>query len=190
MERLEYESSGFKNLLFQSAQYDSEVQMSERANPHGVLKALNSTNLQGIANTMLSAVGSSSEAPLSFDSTLQAATSLQQWDVPVSPLDSSPSATVFRAFQSLDTSSSLSEVACCIDDCLLHTLNNLVETGQSAIKLRNSMRALGIMTEISDVLQSSSPDAMQEAWETIMARSSWLKTERCVPRYLRTWNRY
>lgn len=182
MERLEYESSGFKNLLFQSAQYDSEVQMSERANPHGVLKALNSTNLQGIANTMLSALGTSSEtqAPLSIDSTLQAATSLQQWDVPVSPLDSSPSATVFRVFQSLDTSSSLSEVACCINDCLLSTLNNLVETGQSAIKLRASMRALGIMTEISDVLQSSSPEAIQEAWKSIMTRSSWLKTERYV----------
>jgi len=181
MERLEYESSDFKNLLFQSAQYDSEVQISERANPYGVLKALNSTNLQGIANTMLSALGSSTESPLSFDSTLQAATSLQQWDVPVSPLDYSPSATVFRAFQSLDTSSSWSEVACCIDDCLLNTLNNLVETGPSAIKLRTSMRALGIMTEISDVLQSSSPEAMQESWKTIMARSKWLKTERYVP---------
>jgi ataxia telangiectasia mutated family protein len=181
MERLEYESSGFKNLLFQSAQYDSEVQMSERANPHGVLKALNSTNLQGIANTMLSAVSNSGEAPLSFDSTLQAATSLQQWDVPMSPLYSSPSATVFRAFQSLDKSSSLSEVNCCIDECLLSTLNDIVGTGQSTIKLRTYMRALGIMTEINDVLQSSSPEAMHEAWETITARSSWLKTERYAP---------
>lgn len=157
--------------------------MSERANPHGVLKALNATNLQGIANTMLSALGTSSEtqAPLSIDSMLQAATSLQQWDVPVSPLDSSPSATVFRVFQSLDTSSSLSEVACCINHCLLSTLDNLVETGQSAIKLRASMRALGIMTEISDVLQSSSPEGIQEAWKSITTRSSWLKTERYVP---------
>lgn len=178
MERLEYESSGFKNLLFQSAQYDSEVQMSERANPHGVLKALNSTNLRGIANTMLSAVGNSGETPLSFDSTLQAATSLQQWDVPLSPLDSSPSATVFRVFQSLDSSSSLPEVNYCIDNCLLSTLNSVVGTGQSAIKLRTSMRALGIMTEIRDVLHSSSPEAMQEAWETIKARSSWLNSER------------
>ncbi|KAJ5678082.1 uncharacterized protein N7477_003715 [Penicillium maclennaniae] len=177
MERLEYESSGFKNLLFQSAQYDSEVQLYERANPYEVLKALNSTNLRGIANTMRSAAGISGETPLSFDSTLQAATSLQQWEVPVSPSSSSPSATVFRVFQSLASSSSLSEVNHCIDECLLSTLNSVVETGQSAIKLRTSMRALGIMTEIRDILDSSSPEAMQEAWETITARSSWLKTE-------------
>lgn len=180
MERLEYESSGLKNLLFQSAQYDSEIQMSNNGNPYGVLKALNSTNLQGIANTMLSASGSARDIPVSFDSTLQAATSLQQWDISVSPLDSSSSATVFRAFQSLNTSSTLSEVTGCIDGCLLTTLNNLVETGHSAIQLRNMTRALGIMTEISDVLESSSPQAMQEEWKSIVTRSSWLKTERYI----------
>ncbi|KAF3385601.1 Serine/threonine-protein kinase tel1 [Penicillium rolfsii] len=177
MERLEYESSGLKNLLFQSAQYDSEVQMSDNPNPSGVLRALNSTNLQGIANTMLSASGSANNVPASFNSMLQAATSLQQWDIPVSPLDNSPSATVFRAFQSLNTSASLSEVAASLDNCLLTTLKTMSETGQSTIDLRNTMRALGIMTEMCDILQVSSAQEMKDEWEKIMARSSWLKTE-------------
>lgn len=178
MERLEYERSGFKNLLFQSAQYDSEIQMSDSANPYGVLRALNSTNLQGIANTMLSASNSAKEAPASVDSMLQAATNLQQWDIPVLPLDSSPSATVFRAFQSLNTSSSSSEVIACIDDCLLTILKGLTETGRTAIQLRTSMRALGIVTEISDVLQSASTEQIAEEWNNIETKSSWLKTER------------
>jgi ataxia telangiectasia mutated family protein len=178
MERLEYESSGLKNLLFQSAQYDSEVQMSDNANPFGVLRALNATNLQGIANTMLSASGSANNMPASFGSMLQAATSLQQWDIPVSSLDVSPSATVFRALQSLNTSASLSEVILSLDNCLLTTLKTLSESGQSTIELRNTMRALGIMTEISDVLQASSTQEMKDEWERIMDRSSWLKTER------------
>jgi ataxia telangiectasia mutated family protein len=178
MERLEYESSGLKNLLFQSAQYDSEVQMSDSPNPFGVLRALNATNLQGIANTMLSASGSATNVPASFDSMLQAATSLHKWDIPVSPLDVSPSATVFHAFQSLNTSASLSEVAVSLDNCLLTTLKTMSETGQSTIELRNTMRALGIMTEMSDVLQISSAQEMKDEWEKIMARSSWLKTER------------
>ena len=178
MERLEYESSGLKNLLFQSAQYDSEVQMSDNANPLGVLRALNATNLQGIANTMLSASGNANNMPASFDSMLQAATSLQQWDIPVPPMDVSPSATVFRALQSLNTSASLSEVILSLDNCLLTTLKNLSESGQSTIELRSTMRALGIMTEISDVLQASSAEEMKGEWEKIMDRSTWLKTER------------
>jgi ataxia telangiectasia mutated family protein len=178
MERLEYESSGFKNLLFQSAKYDSEMQMSDSAQSYGVLKALNSTNLQGIANTMLSASSCANDTSVAFDSTLQAATSLQKWDIPVSPYDASPSATVFRAFQSLNTSGSLLEVNQSIDSGLLTTLDSLVQTGRSAIQLRASMRALGIMTEMSDTLHASCSEEIAEEWHKIKARSSWLKTER------------
>ncbi|CAI7585737.1 unnamed protein product [Penicillium glandicola] len=177
MERLEYESSGFKNLLFQSAKYDSEIQMTGNAESYGVLKALNATNLQGIANTMLSASSSSNDAPVAFDGMLQAATSLQKWDIPVSPLDSSPSATVFRTFQSLNTSGSMLEVTSSIESGLLTTLGSLLKTSGSAIQLRSSMRALGIMTEINDTLHSASSDDMEKGWQDIMARSSWLKTE-------------
>ncbi|KOS46779.1 hypothetical protein ACN38_g2263 [Penicillium nordicum] len=177
MERLEYESSGFKNLLFQSAKYDSEIQMSDNAESYGVLKALNATNLQGIANTMLSASSSANDVPVAFDSMLQAATSLQKWDIPVSPLDSSPSATVFRTFQSLNTSGSLLEVTGSIESGLLATLGSLLKTGGSAIQLRSSMRTLGIMTEISDTLHCACSEDMEEGWQNIMARSSWLKTE-------------
>jgi ataxia telangiectasia mutated family protein len=163
MERLEYESSGLKNLLFQSAQYDSEVQMSDKANPVGVLRALNATNLQGIANTILSTSGSANNAPASVDSMLQAAISLQQWDIPVSTLETSPSATVYRAFQSLNTSASLSEVAASLENCLLSTVNTLTETGRSTIQLRQTMRVLGILTELDDVLQASSAEEMKAA---------------------------
>jgi ataxia telangiectasia mutated family protein len=178
MERLEYEGSGFKNLLFQSAQYDSGIQMSDSADSYGVLKALNATNLQGIANTMLSASSGTKDSPVAVDSMLQAATSLQNWDIPVSPLDASPSATVFRAFQSLNTSGSLLEVTNSVENGLLTTLDSLIENGRSAIQLRTSMRALGIMTEISDTLHSSSSEEIDAEWRKIMARSSWLKTER------------
>lgn len=188
MERLEYESSGFKNLLFQSAKYDSEIQMSDTAESYGVLKALNATNLQGIANTMLSASSSANDAPVAFDSMLQAATSLQNWDIPVSPLDSSPSATVFRAFQSLNTSGSLLEVTGSIENGLLTTLDSLLKTGRSAIQLRSSMRTLGVMTEISDTLHSSCPEEMEQGWQDIMARSSWLKTERYVLTFINLYN--
>ncbi|KAJ5098574.1 hypothetical protein N7532_005575 [Penicillium argentinense] len=177
MERLEYEGSGFKNLLFQSAQYDSEIQLLDNGNPFGVLKALNATNLQGISNTMLTASGTSKDTQIPSDSSLKAAMSLQQWDIPVSPLDSSPQATIFRAFQSLHTSSSLSEVVNCIDNCILTTLDGAIENGRSELQLRTAMRAMGILAEMGDVIQSPSPEDMQREWDKIIDRSSWLKTE-------------
>lgn len=178
MERLEYEGSGFKNLLFQSAQYDSEIQITEQASPVGVLRALNATNLQGIANTMLSSTSGAAELSFSSDSMLQGATSLQQWDIPVSPLNSSPSATVFRALQSLNTSSSVQEMFDCIDHSLLTSLKSLTDTGRSAIQIRTAMRGLGIMTEMSDVIRSKSSEEVAAEWKRILDRSAWLKTER------------
>ncbi|KAI9928198.1 Serine/threonine-protein kinase tel1 [Aspergillus wentii] len=176
METLEYESSGLKNLQFQSAQYDSEIQMSGGANTYGVLKALNSTNLQGIANSMFTAPGHLKDTTSSFDSMLQAATSLRQWDIPVPPLNPSSSATVFRAFQSLNTSGTLFEVSTSIEDSMLTTLDLLASTNRSAISLRTAMRVLGIMTEINDVVHASSSVELSQGWERIKARNFWLKT--------------
>lgn len=178
MERLEYESSGFKNLLFQSAQYDSEIQLSRDASMYGVVKALNSTNLQGIANSMFSAPSDSKDTSGAFDSMLQAATSLRQWDIPVSPMNHSPSATVFRAFQSLNTSGTLSEISTSIDECLLTTLNSLTSTSRSATFLRTAMKNLGIMTEINDVLCTTSLGDIEQEWQKIKDRNFWLKTAR------------
>ena len=179
MERLQHESSSFKNLLFQSAQYDSEIQMSADPNAFGVLKALNSTNLQGIANSIFSASGGGfKDTSSSFDSMLQAATNLRQWDIPVSPLNSSPSATVFRAFQSLNTSGSLTEASKSINECLLTTLESLTSTSRSAMSLRTAMRVLGVITEVSDVLDARSTEEINHEWEKIAARDSWLKTTR------------
>ncbi|KAE8360415.1 Serine/threonine-protein kinase tel1 [Aspergillus caelatus] len=177
MERLQHESSSFKNLLFQSAQYDSEIQMSADPNAFGVLKALNSTNLQGIANSIFSASGGGfKDTSSSFDSMLQAATNLRRWDIPVSPLNPSPSATVFRAFQSLNTSGSLTEASKSINECLLTTLESLTSTSRSAMSLRTAMRVLGVITEVSDVLDARSTEEINHEWQKIAARDSWLNT--------------
>ncbi|GIC89214.1 DNA-binding protein kinase TEL1 [Aspergillus udagawae] len=175
METLEHESSGFKNLLFQSAQYDSEIQMSGEADARGLLKALNSTNLQGIANSLTSTL-KGSKSSVSFDSMMQAAIDLRQWDLPVSPLNASPSAALFRAFQSLNTSRSLLDVSNSVNESLLAILGSLGSTSRSAMSFRAAMRDLGIVTEISDVLSAKSLEETSEEWRKIAERNSWLKT--------------
>ncbi|KKK13811.1 hypothetical protein ARAM_005379 [Aspergillus rambellii] len=172
METLEHESSGIKNLLFQSAQYDSQVQMTGCGNALGVLKALNSTNLQGIANSLFGVHGGSNDT----STLLQAATNLRQWDVPVSPFNPSPSATIFRAFQSLNAAGSLVDVSASIDECLMNSLDLIQSDRWSAMSLRTAMRVLGIMTEIGDILNSKSTEEINDEWQKVAARKSWLKT--------------
>ncbi|RDW63035.1 DNA-binding protein kinase TEL1 [Aspergillus mulundensis] len=175
METLEHESSGFKNLLFQSAQYDSQVQMAGTGNSYGVLKALNSTNLQGIANSMLGARGSSSDTAIPFDSMLKAATNLRQWDIPVSPLNTSPSATIFRAFQSINTPGPLVDMLASIDESFKTSLTLIDSDRRSAKSLRTAMRTLGVLTEIEEVLNSKSATELDQKWTKMSRRISWLK---------------
>lgn len=183
MERLDYESEGIKNLLFHSAQYDSEMQMSGNPNPYGVLKALNSTNLQGIASAMFSVPSDAKDGPASLDSMLQAATSLQQWDISVSPVNQSPPAIVFKVFQNLNTLGTMTEVLGSMDEYLLATLDLLANASRSANSVRAVMRALGTMTEIGDVLSSTSTEQIEEEWQKIMTRGVLMRTERYVPNF-------
>ncbi|KAI9370794.1 hypothetical protein BJX61DRAFT_514063 [Aspergillus egyptiacus] len=176
MEKLEHESSGFKNLLFQSAQYDSQVQMTGFGNTYGVIKALNSTNLQGIANSMLGALRNSSDSSVPFGSMLQAAANLRQWDIPVSPLNTTPSAMAFRAFQNLNSSGSLPDMRRSIDESLTNSLTLINSDNRSTMLLRNAMRVLGILTEFEDVLDSKSAEDINQQWLKIAARNSWLQT--------------
>ncbi|KAG2416391.1 hypothetical protein HFD88_007606 [Aspergillus terreus] len=177
METLERESSGFKNLLFQSAHYDSDIQMFGNGKALGVLGALNAVNLQGVANSMFSmAGGGSKDTSSSFDSMLKAATNLRQWDIPVSPLNLSPSATIFRVFQSLNTSSILEDAMTSIDESLLSILDLATSNSRSAMSLRTTMRVLGVMTEISDILRVRSAEEIESEWQKITVRNSWLKT--------------
>lgn len=109
---------------------------------------------------------------------LQSATSLRQWDIPVSPLNISPTATVFKVFQSLNTSATLTEVSNSLDECFLSTLDLLASTNRSSMSLRTAMRVLGVITEVDDVVNARSSEDINQAWMNIKDRNSWLKTTR------------
>ena len=177
MERLDYEGGGIKDLLFRSAQYDSEIQLSANANAHGVLQALNSTNLEGLASAMSSCPSDMEESPAAFDSMLQSATSLQQWDIPVPPISRSPSAVMFKVFQNLNSAGTLCEVFSSLDASFLAMLDLLANTDKSAHSLRAGMRTLGCLTEISDILSSTSSEQVHGEWQKVTMRKTLLQTE-------------
>ncbi|OJJ51010.1 hypothetical protein ASPZODRAFT_162899 [Penicilliopsis zonata CBS 506.65] len=175
MDKLSYESSALKNLLFQSAQYDSDVQMLGSADSQGVLKALNSTNLQGIASALYSGPGDTRDALTVSDSMIETATSLRRWDIAVPPSNYSSPAIVYRAFQNLNTSKTMFEASRAIDECLLETLDLLGSTTQSAGSLKEALKVLGLLADVNDVVCSTSPQCMDHEWQRIMSRKHLLR---------------
>jgi ataxia telangiectasia mutated family protein len=180
MEKLDYESAGYKNLVFQSAQYDSDVRLKGSGSTYGIIKALNATNLQGVASAVLSAPSNSEGRTASLDSLLSTAMSLQHWDIPVPPSHPSPTGVLFRAFQNMNTSGDKNEVLMFNNGCFLEILDHLSEKNRSVTSLRDSMRALGLLTEVDDVLRSTTSEQMEEMWERMTSRKAWLQGERYV----------
>ena len=178
-EKLDYECAGFKNLLFQSAQYDSDIRTVGKAQTHGIIKALNSTNLQGVASAMFSDLNNSEGRISSLDYLLSSAMNLQQWDIPVPPSHESATGVLFRAFKNLNTLEDKVQIVGCLDKCFMGILDDLL-VNRSVTSLRDSMRALSILSEVDEVMCSTSPEQVEEEWERIVSRKSWLHGERYV----------
>lgn len=178
LEKLDYESVGFKNLVFQSAQYDSDLRLDGKGNTHGLFKALNATNLHGVANAMLSIPNNTEGVSMDSDHLLSTAISLQQWDIPALPSEGSAMTVLFKAFQNLNTVDTMKDVLKFNDNCFLHILGQAQDTNRSVTALRDSMRALGLLTEVDDILRSTTSAQVEELWDRITLRTSWFQAEK------------
>ncbi|EGE85810.2 phosphotidylinositol kinase Tel1 [Blastomyces dermatitidis ATCC 18188] len=181
LEKLQHESAGvgFKNLSFQSANYEAEMKLSSaigETNSLGLIQALNATNFQGVASAMFTAPTSNGKRAEVFESMLSTSLYLQQWDIPVPSTSTSAAGNIFKALQSLNSSDDKLQVGRILDNCFSEVLGHF-EENQSHFELRTGMRAMGILAEIDEVMCSQNPDQLQDAWERIQARGSWLKFE-------------
>ncbi|EEP80156.1 conserved hypothetical protein [Uncinocarpus reesii 1704] len=177
--KLGYESSGLKNLAFQSAYYDTSMTIdgnSDDTSALGILKALNSTNFQGIANAMFRAPGVGERRPEVFDSMLSTALCLKQWDIPI-PNTTSPTGNIFKALQSLNTFEEKAQLVQVLDECFLDMLGCLSKENQSLSSLKDTMQALGVLSELDEILSSESYQQVADSWERVLNRSLWLKFE-------------
>ncbi|KKZ63614.1 hypothetical protein EMCG_02055 [[Emmonsia] crescens] len=180
LEKLQHESAGFKNLSFQSANYEADMRLSGaigETNTLGLIQALNTTNFQGVASAMFTTPTSNGKRAEVFENMLSTSLYLQQWDIPVPSTSSSAAGNIFKVLQSLNSSDDKMQVARILDNCFSEVLGHLLGENQSQVGLRTMMRAMGILTEIDEVMCSQNLDQLQDAWERIQSRDSWLKFE-------------
>ncbi|KAK2744363.1 Serine/threonine-protein kinase tel1 [Myotisia sp. PD_48] len=178
LKKLEHETSGLKNLFFQNADYDTNLKLACSPDDRSsleIVKALNYTNLQGLAASMFQSFPSGLGAE-AFDCMLSTNLYLQQWDIPV-PVTSSPTGTLFKALQGLNTLEDRVDIVQCLDDSFLEILGQVSEENQQLASLKSSMTALGILAEVDEILVSRTLPQVQEAWDRLIKRSAWLKFE-------------
>lgn len=179
MRQLDHEGNDFKKLSFQSAMFDSVIKAPDTNDQSGLLEALVSANMNGVARAVQAHlpldVGQPANSGISASLT---ALNLHQWDLPVSSTISDPPSLLFQVFRAANTSLNFMEVSTRLDQALLSLVKNIAQERPIGNTLRQSMSALAALTETKAVLSSRSADSLSTHLLALVKREEWQETEK------------
>lgn len=181
MDRLDYESAGFKSLSFRGAHFDSQLRQHNSASvshthAQGLIKSLTDLSLHGISHFLLSNQHAIGSGQGTIEAMLRSARKLEQWDIPAPSTDKSEASTVFRALQCLNNYTDLESMIINLDSGFLDMIKQLIGGCQTASALHSTLRTLAVLTEIDEVIVSNGSDQLEEAWHKLQARETWMLT--------------
>ena len=121
---------------------------------------------------LLSSQGGATRGMGMVDSVLQTATKLEQWDIRAPEGSATEASTLFKVFQSISNATDLGAVRQSLDGGFLNTLNIIISPNHTERSLKSSLRTLGILAEVDDIMTSISPENIRDAWTNMQARES------------------
>jgi ataxia telangiectasia mutated family protein len=108
-------------------------------------------------------------------SALYTARKLEQWDIKAPESNNAEASTIFRAFQGLHYSPSTLSARKHLDREFLATMRSFVGRGKYSQPMKASLRALAVLTELDEIISSSDPDQLHEAWAQMQSRQQWMQ---------------
>ena len=179
LDRLDYEGGGFRGLLLRSARLDSQMRRVGNVSPldsHGAIQSLIALNMNSLTTSLLSNQENRGWGSGSVDDYLHAARKLEQWDLKVPGSKVSEASVVFRAFQGISNAPNIISARQQINDCLCETLRSMLNNNVTPTAHRSYLRALAVLSEIDDAVSCNSFEELQESWEIMQARQSWMQS--------------
>ena len=177
LERLDYEANGVKSLLFRGARMDSQMRRSNTVAPsdsRGTVKSLIMLNMNSITQSLLANDEFRSLGDDIVQSTLHTATKLGQWDIRAPEDDITESSALFKAFQGIHYASDALTARKQLDSQFLATMKSLSQTEKYSSMLKAPLRTLAVLNEADEVLSSTTPDQLMDAWDQMKAREKWM----------------
>ncbi|KAB2581050.1 Serine/threonine-protein kinase tel1 [Lasiodiplodia theobromae] len=180
LNRLDYESDGFKGLLFHGAKMDSEMRRNKTVSPSdstSVVRDLTMLNL----NSLTHAISSNEDLRNNGDNlkhTLEVAQKLEQWDIKAPSSQKCDAAAVYKVFQGMSMSTDLASVRKNLDQSFLETIEACIEPNASTRTLQSSLRSFAVLNEIDEIMTAKDSEELKETWRTIKERTGWMKEAR------------
>jgi serine-protein kinase ATM len=179
MRKLSHEGDNFKNLSFQSAAFDSSVKTSDVDGSSGILRALISANMDGVARAVQAQL--TPDIQKGGDTSVHAsstALNLHDWDLPVSPTASDSPSLLFQVLRAVNTLLDFAEVPKKLDGALLTLAKSVTKDHAIRDDLHRSMSTLAALTEMKEALCTRGPEELAAHWQKLANRGQWQETEK------------
>ncbi|KAL7272152.1 Serine/threonine-protein kinase tel1 [Rhizina undulata] len=175
LNRFEYEEDGWKSLSFRGANLESSMRVcstSDVQDYSGIVDAFNTLGLNGLSHSFLQ---NGVAANVSLDNMFRSAWKLEQWDLSCPKSCDTRSATIYRALQSVNNDKVDSHsIPSYVDSPMLDVMHQIVAGKQTGHSLGASMRTLAVLTEMEEILISEGTSQLEEVWERLQSRTSWM----------------
>lgn len=181
--RLEYENEGSKSLAFRGAQYDSNLRnrdLGSKQDERFLVKILSGLGLSGLSDSLLQAQHHHDDSSVSLDSTFTTARRLEKWNLPAPAALDNPTATSYRAYQSIYKAVEVGPARTAIRDGLASTMRRLVNKSLKGSDLRQHLATLAALSELDDVLGVSDSSELERIFADFETRSKWMMSARYV----------
>ena len=177
MMRAEHEGDGFRSLLYGGARLDSQLRRaigSEVTDYQSVVRALNRLNVHSVTQALVMSRQGHAMDDATATSLLNTSRKLEQWDIRPPDIPDSPTATLFKAFQSLNTGNDRDIGLTGLDSNLVECMRYITSEAPSASLFHSAVRDLGALTEVNDVLTAGGYDGLREVWSNMQSRQRWM----------------
>jgi ataxia telangiectasia mutated family protein len=178
LDRLEYEGDGMKSLLFRGARLDSQMRRLdafESSDSRGTVKSLIMLNMNSVTHSLLSNDQFRDIGDEVVESTLHTARKLGQWDIKAPETNHTEPSTLFKAFQGLYFSKSVTEAKEQFERQLLATMSFLSSQNDSSVPVKVRLRTLAALTEADEVIRAERSEHLLDTWDRMRSREKWMR---------------
>lgn len=180
LSRLEYEDDGAKSLAFRGAQFDSNVRMrapEPSRDSRALVKTLGNLGLWGLSHSLLQSqqgvIGLNT-----WEDTFTTARRLEIWNLPAPVSNKNHAVILYTTYQEVFQSQSADEIRRAIHIGLGRTMRSLISQGQNITVLRRTLGTLAAISELDDMLSSTSTKDLNQMLEIFHRREQWMRKGR------------
>ncbi|KAL9081204.1 MAG: hypothetical protein Q9159_007382 [Coniocarpon cinnabarinum] len=174
-DRLAFDGLSSREILFRGAQSDSRVRAASTPTvsiPGDLINALAQLNMSSLSYDLGLNHSEDVDGSSTTESVTNAAMKLKQWDLALPTSESSPTTTLFQAYQTLQQADDRNVVRLRLDKSLENTMQQL----RSSRNASNSLRCLTnllALNEADEILSASSEGEFLDAYKRVEIRRQW-----------------